>query len=108
MSIIQTITLSSFVGAFQRMSRGEQFSHSALEALFDFYDSLGEDVELDPIAICCDWCEYGSALEAALEYGYEPDSDLDAEEQGEDATDWLADRTFVLPADSGSVVVASF
>ena len=56
-----TLIESEFVNRF-RAIRPEQFSIEALRALFDFLDEqerdLGEEQELDVIAICCDWTEY--------------------------------------------------
>lgn len=44
------------------MGRKEQFSYSALRALFGWYSELSEQseqgIELDVIAICCEWAEY--------------------------------------------------
>ena len=110
MAIIQSINShSAFADAFQRMGRGSQFTYSALGALFDFYDELGEDVMLDPIAICCDWSEYDSALEAALALGYQDnDTDLLEDRQEALALGWLNDRTTVLATDDGHVVFESF
>ena len=110
MAIIQTInTHGQFADAFVRMGRGDQFTYSALGALFNFYDDFEGDVELDPIAICCDWSEYSSALEAAIDFGYEDnDEDLLDDMQEALAMDWLNDHTVVLTADNGSVVVESF
>lgn len=56
--IYQTIdTVGQFVDAFYRAGRRDQFSYEAKQLLFDYYSELGEDVELDVIAICCDWAE---------------------------------------------------
>ena len=56
------VTESNFIQAFHNVGRGNQFTPSALSALFGYYDDLdsecGTDTELDPIAICCDWSEY--------------------------------------------------
>ena len=64
----QTITESTFVRAIQDV-RPEHFSLPALRALFQHL----EELELDPIAICCDWAEY-SASELLREYGYPGDN----------------------------------
>lgn len=62
MSIIQRVNEYGFVQAFDEMDRGDNFSVAARRALFDYYDDMsqdtGEPVELDVIAICCDWSEY--------------------------------------------------
>jgi len=109
MPIIQTIdTATEFQSAFERMGRGDQFSRAALEALFEHYNECGETVDLDPVAICCDWGEYNTALEAVQEYGL-ADDDYDEEDDAEDqALSALNDHTMVLSTRTGTVVVASF
>jgi hypothetical protein len=61
MAIVQTLDKSSFIDAFKQSSRKDQFSYEALEAIFDYLedysDSTGEPVELDIVAICCEWAE---------------------------------------------------
>lgn len=61
MAIVQTLDKYSFIDAFKQSSRKDQFSHEALEAIFDYLEeyseSTGEPVELDIVAICCDWTE---------------------------------------------------
>ena len=57
----QSISQSDFTTAFHRMDRGEQFSYGALVMLFDYLeqyeDDTGEQIELDVIALCCDYTE---------------------------------------------------
>jgi hypothetical protein len=58
MAIIQTIdNASQFRDQFHRAGRGGQFSYEALGLLFDYLDESGEDVELDVVAICCEFAE---------------------------------------------------
>ena len=67
----QTINEYGFMQAFIDFGRKENFSPSALRALFDYYtdieDGTGEEIELDVIGICCDWCEY-DAEDLLLDY----------------------------------------
>ena len=60
--MIQTINESDFTTAFHRADRGNQFTHKGLLALYEyleeFEDATGEQIELDVIAICCDYSEY--------------------------------------------------
>lgn len=87
-----TITsASAFMDEFYRMGRGEQFSYDALQALFDFYDGLG-NFELDVIAICCDWTEYENEKEALAACGAE---DLDE----------LKNKHFMLELENGRLLV---
>jgi hypothetical protein len=57
----QSINLYEFREAFRTMDRMENFSHAGLKVLFDYLedyeDSTGESVELDVIALCCDYDE---------------------------------------------------
>jgi hypothetical protein len=59
--MIDRVTKSDFHDRFQAMGRGEQFSYEAKNALFDwleeYEDSTGEQVELDIIALCCEYSE---------------------------------------------------
>jgi hypothetical protein len=49
----QTINKSQFRDAFHAMGRGDQFTYDALGMLFDYFDDVDPDHELDVIAICC-------------------------------------------------------
>jgi hypothetical protein len=88
--------------------RKDQFSFDALRAIFDEIEQIENDTaietEFDPIAICCEWTEYDNEIEAAKEYGYEPDSGND-EEKAEDARKWLEDRTTILDAGDKIVMI---
>lgn len=57
----QTINRYQFIRAFETAGRAEQFSRDALSAIFDYIenyeDDSGEEIELDVIAICCEWSE---------------------------------------------------
>ena len=70
--MITTINENDFIQAFKNMGRGEQFSREGLQELFKYYeeyeDSTGEKIELDVIAICCDWTEYESEYVLVHEY----------------------------------------
>ena len=101
-----TINQSDFVSAFKSNSeRKEQFSYGAACALFDYYEQIeqdtGEEMELDVVAICCDWTEYDTALEAARAY------DFDKEDEDK-ALSYLTNKTIVLPLEGGNVVVLNF
>lgn len=96
-----TVTSCQFVEAFRACGRESQFSRAALFALFEYLEeyenSTGEEIELDPIGICCEWAEYSSAREAAEEYGFEAEDDDEAEK-------WLGRKTTVVQFDGGLVV----
>jgi hypothetical protein len=129
----QSINLSQFQDAFKSI-RPDNFSYDGLEALYDYLedyeDGTGEEVELDVIAICCEFSEYTSAQEAAEDHGFtaEPfecpecyeetslflkhcehcEEEIDAsayDEETQEATlEYLQDRTTVITFDSGVII----
>lgn len=72
--MIQTIGLSDFRTAFHNMGRKDQFSYEGLGLIFDYIEDYerdnGEQVELDVVAICCEWAE-DSPENIADQYGIE-------------------------------------
>lgn len=103
-----TVSAIDFIDAFRRMGRNDQFSPAALRALFDHIEDIeqdtGEENELDVIALCCEWQEFRTALEAAVEYGFDEDEDEDEDAREEAALDWLRDQTQVVEFDGGVLV----
>lgn len=45
-----------------------QFSLNALDELFEFYENQDETVELDIVAIACDWIEYENIKDYNSDY----------------------------------------
>lgn len=97
--MIQTISLYDFIESFRKMGRGNQFTHAALDLIFDYIteyeDSTGEQQELDVIGICCEWEE--STPEEIIEQ-YDTDIDTEGKSEEEIAAavyEWLNDETIV-------------
>lgn len=71
----KTVSFYDFQDAFEKTERSDQFTYDGLKALYDFLceleDNTGEDIELDVIAICCDFTEYESLKEFQGDYGEE-------------------------------------
>lgn len=67
-----TVNFSAFVDAFRSMNRMDNFSHEGLEVLFNYLEQYeqdsGEEIELDVIALCCDYAE-SDILTIAQDYG---------------------------------------
>ena len=84
--MIQRIGFCQFCDAFRDMGRNEQFTYEAKRALFDYLEELGEDIgeeiELDVIALCCEW--HAETLEDVLHY-----YDLESLEELEENTTGL-------------------
>ena len=68
----QTINEFDFVQAFKEL-RPDNFSKAGLFALYDYLellgDDIGEEIELDVIALCCEYAEYDSLAEFREDYG---------------------------------------
>jgi hypothetical protein len=87
-------------------------ARALVEHLEDLESSEGTELELDTVALRCDYSEWDTALEAAIKYGYEPDPALGEDSQDDDdkeldALDWLADQTVVIKFPAG-IIVAKF
>lgn len=68
----QNVNLYNFQDAFEKSGRGGQFSYEALQALFNYLEQLeedmGEEIELDVIALCCEYMEIEDDEEQYKEY----------------------------------------
>ena len=51
------------VAEFKNAGLEHHFSEAGLKALMEYFDDLGEDVELDVIGICCEFTEFESLEE---------------------------------------------
>ena len=116
--IYSEVTRSQFVEAFRSKGRGGQFSHSALDALYtelEAVSSLGEDIELDVIALCCDYTEE-PFTDAARTNGLAPRQAPDEYDRGgeDDAafarrvTKEIQAATQVVWTDDSSILYANY
>jgi len=102
-----TVTESAFV--YFKSSRPDNFTSTALSAMFEYFEDIDPDMELDVVAICCDYAEYDSAVEAATEYGWTQSGDYDGDDdRNAAALEWLNDRTQVIGLGDDGVVIAGF
>ena len=102
--LYQTIdTASQFRDQFHRCGRGDQFSYEALGLLFDYLNDCGSDVELDVVAICCEFSEDTS--ESIADY-YSIDTEgLDESEIKDVVLSYLENNTSIVgETSSGSFV----
>jgi hypothetical protein len=92
----QTINFYDFERAFADMDRKENFSYEGLKLLFDYLEdyeeSTGEEIELDVIAICCDYTE--DDIETIInEYSIKIEEDENPEEVVEN---YLSENTTLI------------
>lgn len=105
----QTLNKDQFRFAFEQV-RPNQFSYEALGMLFDYLEECDEDMELDVIAICCDFTE-SDFQEAANELD-DDESELTQECEGLDESETaqliaekLQNKTSVLGVTSDNTIV---
>ena len=114
MAIVQSINnVYQFREAFRLAGRMDQFSYEGLEVLFDYLDNLSEDtgepIELDVVALCCDY--YESSIQELID-----NYNIDLSEVDEDDPDsiievvreYLENNTSVCGAVDGGFVYAAF
>lgn len=94
----QTINRYQFHDAFKNMNRSDNFSYNGLDKLFEYFgeyeDSTGEEIELDVIAICCEWSE-APLVDVLKDYNLE-------------SLEELQDRTQVIEVDDETVIYQVF
>lgn len=103
---------SQFRDEFHRCGRGSQFSYEGLEILFNYLDELsddiGEPIEMDVIAFCCEYAEQDAAS-IASDYNIEIDENENDEEITQQVIDHLTDEgVFIGSTDGGSIVYRQF
>jgi len=95
----QSIDKYDFARAFEQV-RPDNFSRAGLSALYeyleDYEDSTGQQLELDVIAICCEYNEYDSLKEFQEDYSedYESIEDIERETQ----VIMIDDDSFIIQA----------
>ena len=97
----QNVTAYDFHRAFEQSdSRKDQFSYQGLTAIYDYLidyeDGTGEEIELDVIAICCEYMEYKSISE------YNQDHDYC------ESISQIQELTTVIPIDTESFIIQQF
>jgi hypothetical protein len=77
MAIIDTIDESSFVHTMAQENHG--FSRDGASALFVYLDEIseGQDIEMDPIAIRCEYTEYNDIEDLKEDYQVESIEELE-------------------------------
>jgi len=102
--MIQTVTFSDFCDAFSDTYK-ENFTYAGKRALFDYLEeyeeSTGEEIELDIVALCCEYTEYEDVAECYDVYNDDRESN---ELSNEEMLEWLQDNTQVIEFDGGVII----
>jgi predicted ArsR family transcriptional regulator len=106
-----TVSRYDFERAFSDADRKENFSYEGLKVLFEYLeqyeDDTGEEIELDVIALCCEYSEDTLAA-IASNYGLELPEDEDEDEHFEAVEAYLQDHTTVCGRTADGFVYAVF
>lgn len=94
----QSVNFSAFVDAFKAYDRYDAYGYEALKVIFDYLeqyeDETGQEIELDVIAICCD---YNAENYTDIAQNYSIDLDgLDDDEAKSAVIEYLQDNTSYL------------
>jgi len=104
----QQVTFSDFCDAFRAMDRDDSFSYYGKRALFDYLEAYendtGEPIELDIIALCCEYAEADYA-EIAEMYNIEADDEEDIKDAVLEHLDY---NTILVGKVPGGFVFAKF
>ena len=120
--IKETVSFNTFSTRFLSSdSYRNNFTYNGLEALYDYLEQLSEDIgqeiEFDMIALCCEYSEYKSAWEAMEQYQPE-DMPTVENSEGMDlveiqevsealALEWLEEKTQVIEF-NGGIIISQF
>lgn len=102
-----TITFSAFCDAFRDMGRNDQFSYAGKRALYDFLEEVSPDMELDVIALCCEY--YESDLDSIIsDYSIDVSEAQDDDEKANIVEEYLQDNTCIVARIGTDFVYAAF
>jgi hypothetical protein len=106
----QSVNFSAFVDAFHAHNRYDSFGYDGLRVIFDYLESYeedtGEEIELDVIAICCD---YSMMTIEEIVSGYEIDlTDVAADDVEEFVLSYLNETTNIVGKCADGVIFQCF
>jgi len=97
--IKETVNFCGFCDSFSDTYKNN-FSYEGKKALFDYLEDLseniGEDIELDPIALCCEYSEYDDLEDLQSNY-----TDIESMED-------LQNHTQVIECSNGHIIIQDF
>jgi len=104
------ISKSEFIGAFRDHGREDSFSYEAFSMLYNYFvnmeDDMGTPIELDVVAIDCEYSEL--EFDEIVSYHGVDVEDMDEDEIEEEVTEFLCNNTMVVGVTSSTIVYLSF
>lgn len=105
-----TVYLNEFRDYFNQI-RPNNFSYEGLGILFEYLEQYeedtGEELELDVIAICCDFSEEDFS-DIAKSYDIELDEEADEDDQMQAVADYLTDEGVYIGQTGTSIIYRVF
>ena len=110
----QAVNFYDFDRAFIERDRENKFTYEGRKALFEYLedleDDIGEEIELDVIALCCEYEEYKNVYEY-LDY-YTPivnKADYEDEEEFNEAVkEEIRENTTLIEIDDNSFIIQQY
>lgn len=106
-----TLTFCGFRDTFRAYDRIENFSYEGSKALFEYLEQYeedtGEELELDVIALCCEYTE-DTWQSIAANYSIEYDENENDDEGKEAVIEYLNGNTQVIAVIGDSILYAVF
>lgn len=107
----QTLSVHEVAGLLMKDKHNNGFSYEGCIALAEYFEEveteINEEIEIDIVAIRCDWTEYDDFTKAFKDYnGYHPNSnsELDDDEKEKECEKYFQTRTFVIKFDKGVLI----
>ena len=105
-----TVTKYDFERAFADAGRKDQFSYEALDLLFEHIEQMesdnGQEIDLDVVAICCDYSE-DTVSDIIANYSIDVEG-MDDDEQVDAVRGYLNDNTTLVGETSSGFVYTNF
>jgi hypothetical protein len=105
-----TVSRYDFERAFADADRKENFSYEGLAVLFDYFESYeeetGQEIELDVIALCCEYTE-DNPDDIIANYSIDVEG-LDDDEKIEAVRDYLNENTMLVGETATGFVYLAF
>lgn len=121
MALIQTVDSSDLYHMACKMGRDKNFGYNGWQAIGDYLESLsddlGENVEIDIIAICCEYSMAENAEEFYMEHQHLHGVDLPTMEEWEEleeeekllaVQEYLANNTAVVICEDDLIIWQAF
>lgn len=93
----QALTFDEFHKAFQDSDQADRFSVEGLQALYGFFNDLGdaEEIEMDIHSFCAEFTEYAASQEALRVHGLHNIEQLES-------------RTYVVQLENGGLCIEKY